>query len=839
MLVMAILLALCVGAVSAADTADMADGGIADISVSSLSEDISVLSDGEGNGSNKYPSPQLLNSSEENQTNITIEVNETSIFVPEDKNITFDVNVLNNSQSINYTKEDIELGVYGDKKDYVNITDFILNGKNISFIIPDNIINPSSLFIFYKHDVYDVNATIELKRTIYPTIDVPSSIYVDFDNKTGNFNIKVLDINESMNFSGNDLSLNYSSDGSNWFSLNFTDNETFFNEGSNITEVRDGKTYIKVGEGETAKYYIIANSYNKTIDGNNVTFYLPAAYLLKNGVIFFRVNDTVNATLNVMYSNKTVTPIEDAKDITLKIINGNKIVVPATSQLDENKTVKFEINVVDKNGNNVTFNKEDFNLTIIYYGDNNLTSEQLTIDNFTLKLVNKTVDNTTIEVWEISFVSPNIGGNYTNAKLNITFRNNTVDEAIITKDVAFIEIRVLNNESATEYQNNYLVAQLWNNYLNTPVLSKTIYYQFVNSSMSIKWGYTTNNVTGKTNVTLDYIYSLGSGYLPVAKGYNVILTTGDGILAIGKNCTINITKAQATLTIDTISIVYGSGNPVVIKLVNNKTKKGIVGSKITFKIYSNKKWSNATVTTGSDGKATIRLNGFGAGTYTVRVNSVDGNVQVTNYKKGTSYVESKVTIKAIKNAKISAKATTAYYNYGSQFKVKMTNSKGVALKGAVVLLNIFTGKKFKAVSLMTDDKGYAYWKVSGISIAKHRVLIGSGSTGATAKVVQTYITLKKGKTTVSAPKVINKYKKSAYFKITIKNAGTKKVLKGIVLKVKVYTGKKYKTYKIKTNSKGVASLNTKALKKGTHKVVITSTNKYYTVSKSGKLIVIK
>ena len=167
MLVMAILLALCVGAVSAADTADMADGGIADISVSSLSEDISVLSDGEGNGSNKYPSPQLLNSSEENQTNITIEVNETSIFVPEDKNITFDVNVLNNSQSINYTKEDIELGVYGDKKDYVNITDFILNGKNISFIIPDNIINPSSLFIFYKHDVYDVNATIELKRTIF------------------------------------------------------------------------------------------------------------------------------------------------------------------------------------------------------------------------------------------------------------------------------------------------------------------------------------------------------------------------------------------------------------------------------------------------------------------------------------------------------------------------------------------------------------------------------------------------------------------------------------------------------------------------------------------------
>lgn len=153
-----------------------------------------------------------------------------------------------------------------------------------------------------------------------------------------------------MNFTSNDLSLNYYPDGSNWFSLNFTDNETFFNEGSNITEVLpDGKTYIKVGEGETAKYYIIADSYNKTIDGNNVTFYLPAAYILKNGVIFFRVNDTVNATLNVMYSNKTVTPIEDAKDITLKIINGNKIVVPPSTNVNiDNKKGTVTINVTDK-----------------------------------------------------------------------------------------------------------------------------------------------------------------------------------------------------------------------------------------------------------------------------------------------------------------------------------------------------------------------------------------------------------------------------------------------------------------------------------------------------------
>ncbi|MDO5850296.1 MAG: hypothetical protein Q4P14_03695, partial [Methanobacteriaceae archaeon] len=101
------------------------------------------------------------------------------------------------------------------------------------------------------------------------------------------------------------------------------------------------------------------------------------------------------------------------------------------------------------------------------------------------------------------------------------------------------------------------------------------------------------------------------------------------------------------------------------------------------------------------------------------------------------------------------------------------------------------------------------------------------------------IVIKKCTTTVSASKVINKYKKSAYFKVTIKNKATGKVISGLTLKIKVYTGKKYKTYTVKTNSKGVAYLNTKALKKGTHKVVISSGNTKYTVSKSGNLIVIK
>ena len=64
---------------------------------------------------------------------------------------------------------------------------------------------------------------------------------------------------------------------------------------------------------------------------------------------------------------------------------------------------------------------------------------------------------------------------------------------------------------------------------------------------------------------------------------------------------------------------------------------------------------------------------------------------------------------------------------------------------------------------------------------------------------------------------------------------TKKAVKKVKIKVKVYTGKKYKVYKLKTNKKGIAKFNVKKLKKGTHKVIISSLNKNYKISKKSSI----
>ena len=64
---------------------------------------------------------------------------------------------------------------------------------------------------------------------------------------------------------------------------------------------------------------------------------------------------------------------------------------------------------------------------------------------------------------------------------------------------------------------------------------------------------------------------------------------------------------------------------------------------------------------------------------------------------------------------------------------------------------------------------------------------------------------------------------------------TKKYVKGLKLKLKIYTGKKYKAYYIKTNNYGLAKFNTKNLKKGYHKVAIISANGKFIVSKNSSI----
>ena len=179
------------------------------------------------------------------------------------------------------------------------------------------------------------------------------------------------------------------------------------------------------------------------------------------------------------------------------------------------------------------------------------------------------------------------------------------------------------------------------------------------------------------------------------------------------------------------------------------------------------------------------------------------------------------------------------YDSGKMPTITVTSKRtGRSADGFYARMNIYKGGK-----LVAFEDFEVYWSKAAffgklnLKPGKYRAVIvpDNNYNYFTARQVSFTITVKKLKATVKAPKVKAKFKKSKYFKVTLKAKG--KALKGIKIKVKVFTGKKSKAYTLKTNKKGIAKLNTKKLKRGAHKVKISSTNACYSVSAKSKITI--
>lgn len=128
----------------------------------------------------------------------------------------------------------------------------------------------------------------------------------------------------------------------------------------------------------------------------------------------------------------------------------------------------------------------------------------------------------------------------------------------------------------------------------------------------------------------------------------------------------------------------------------------------------------------------------------------------------------------------------------------------------------------KTYTLKTDSAGNAVFKIpEGLSAGKYKLKISV----INAKITKTVqLKIKKAKTITKIAK------KSNYFNVIVKNKITKHGVSKVKVKIKVYSAKKFKTYSVKTNKKGIAKISTKKLKAGKHKVVVSSGNKNYVIS---------
>ena len=178
-------------------------------------------------------------------------------------------------------------------------------------------------------------------------------------------------------------------------------------------------------------------------------------------------------------------------------------------------------------------------------------------------------------------------------------------------------------------------------------------------------------------------------------------------------------------------------------------------------------------------------------------------------------------------ATLTANKVKTSYNSGATLNIKIINKfTKKPVKECDVTLKVFTSKKYKTYTIRTKNNGIAKFSASGLNVGSHKIEITTDYGECKVKKTTTVATITKAKTIIKAPKVIAKHKKSKYFKVTVKNKATKKPVKNTYIKVKIDK----KTHKVKTNSKGIAKINTKKLNYGKHKVTITSANTNYQMS---------
>ena len=332
--------------------------------------------------------------------------------------------------------------------------------------------------------------------------------------------------------------------------------------------------------------------------------------------------------------------------------------------------------------------------------------------------------------------------------------------------------------------------------------------RIINSLFDLNWAQATIPIYGntyKSNVIDNSVYGVYYGDLDGRVFFADVAVNYDLVLDL-KN----------------VSTYYKSGDKVSFSFKAGHLN--CVNETFSVAIYREAYGKEFNVTTDSNGLLSFKIpTDMAVGKYKLKVwhSGEDYNIS------GVSYI----TVNKVP-AKVSLSKYNTYYNSGKKFTFKVFSSKNnVPLPLQEIVLNVFTGKSNMLYHAKTDKNGKATINLSKISAGKHKVEISNGGSDLILSKTTT-ICISKAKTAVKLNKSAFKYKRADKLKVTVTDRRTKKPVKNTKVTVKVFTGKKYKTYNLKTNQKGIIQINTKNLKKGTHKIKINSNNKFYTISKN-------
>lgn len=517
----------------------------------------------------------------------------------------------------------------------------------------------------------------------------------------------------------------------------------------------------------------------------------PPNYIHVVGGDFFRVYDSIDlADCHFLKSEITVNNVylnisRSTFNTTDMSCHSNAIII-TDSKFSNQKT---DLTICKSNFTNSTFNMSNINLQASYFSigsqtDINgcsLNNSKIEISpgfrsrQSQIRIMDTDMDNSYLEATDTHVMIENSRLN--NAEMSLCFSSlNITDSTISNNDSA-------ENTITTKLQET---REVWDdeNYTN-----KTVYYQ-------IKTDYTVSNTY--------FINESGKFQL----------NSED----ISKDTLYNFTCTRQE--------VYFINNALVFKLLD-KNGNPVAGEKIYVKIEDSYVYPVPSITTDENGTARYYLSE--AGNLNINAYYYSPGFNFDNIMHSISFkISVKSPVDGLKVSKYNFKAVN-YSNIKSYLKIELTSKDGKDLSNIKLTIKL-KNKKYNAYS---DSNGTVIFKIpKKLDAGTYNIKISVPHTKITKTII---LKVNKAKATVNAPKLTAKFKKSKHFKITVKNRNTKKAISKVKIKIKVYTGGKYKTYTVKTNKKGIAKINTKNLKVGKHKVVISSANNNYRISAKSKI----
>ena len=731
-----------------------------------------------------------------------------------------------------------------------NITD----GKNvINWSINGNVITvnnitvvPTTLTLNYTENGASSIKKVEVK---YKTIVNVNTISVDIDEgKNATITVKVLDANNNpLNITDKDLTISTGK-----FSYNSTSGEL------NITGLKKGVYNITI----TYK----GNAVNNTSKANVLINVRGAAEINTNGTAI-NVNSTKKGEVQIINITNGVDNFNFTKDnlnLTVTYKDGN-----------QTKNITIEWNLV--NGT-VAFTLENANfttanLTIAY---NETSIKKITLN----RIYNVIIEavNTVNEYQDGSFTFKvtDVDDNTTSLKgktLSLTFKGNiqtgfstTIDENNIgSYKTANLYVFDQSGGGLTMKQlevGNYSVEMSVSGALKATKLTTNITVKKANIKIEIApykeyYGSDKNITITVTNANsglavpgiilrLDMPQTSGKTYYLQTNSDGVGrisakgLIGGDYDLTVSNNDTKNMNNASTKTTVTVmkipvkiaasgLTIYYNTGATATIKVT--KDGKPVSGMYLLVRLYTTStKYNDYLFQTNDKGQVSFSAS-LTVGKHKMIINSADNRYEA-------SQVTKTITVKKA-SAKITAKKVTDYYKGVKYFTVKLTNTKNnKPIYDAKLNIKVFVSKnRYYNYNGNTGANGEIRLSLETLKPGTYKVVVaGADSKDFTAKEVTSKIVIKKAPAKLTPKKLTAKKGAKKYFKVTVKNKKTKKVIKGVKVKIKVYTGKKAKTFTAKTNAKGIAKILTNKLKVGKHKVVVASANKYVTAKKAKSTI---